>query len=329
MGDRLDLPFTGLVSFLRAPICTNLDELDADIAVLGFPSDEGTGWLPGARLGPRRLRELSLRFVGGAPQNQSGFWDIDSGRRYLDYELGNKRIVDCGDVDVIYTRPDQSWDNATAMVAKIIERGAMPIVLGGDHGISYAIVRAFTERLTVVHFDAHVDYQPFVHGVIHSHGNPMRMITTLDHVDRILQVGIRSFRTHEEDASDSLRDGNTIVTPRELRQRGPEGMAEMLEKGGSVYVSIDVDVLDPPIVPGTSAPEPSGLSYDELRDTLAAIARRADVVGFDLVEVNPMIDSPAQLTSFIGVQLIVELLGRVVEQPAFRERHPLRQRLAP
>jgi len=329
MGDRLDLPFTGLVSFLRAPICVNLEQLDADIAVLGFPSDEGTGWLPGARLGPRRLRELSLRFVGGAPQGQSGFWDIDSGRRYLDYELGNERIVDCGDVDVIYTRPDQSWDNATAMVAKIIERGAMPVVLGGDHGISYAIVRAFTEQLTVVHFDAHVDYQPFVHGVVHSHGNPMRMITKLDHVDRILQVGIRSFRTHEEDASDSLRDGNTIVTPRELRDRGPDGLAELLPKGASVYVSIDVDVLDPSIVPGTSAPEPSGLSYDELRDTLAAIARRADVVGFDLVEVNPMIDSAAQLTSFIGVQLIVELLGRVVEQPAFRQRHPLRPKLTP
>ena len=123
---------------------------------------------------------------------------------------------------------------------------------------------------------------------------------------------------------DSIRDGNAIVTARDLRRRGPEGLAALLQKDGAVYVSIDVDVLEPSIVPGTSAPEPSGLSYDELRDALIAIARRAHVVGFDLVEVNPMIDNAAQLTSFIGVQLIVEFLARIVEHPAHRQRHPLR-----
>ena len=324
MDDRLNLPFVGIATFMRAPVCENLDELDADIAILGFPSDEGTGWLPGARLGPRRLRELSMRFTGGTPTANAGFWDIDSGKRYLDYEMGQRRIVDCGDVDVIYTRPDTTWDNATAMVRKILERGAFPVILGGDHGISYSIARAFSEPMTVVHFDAHVDYQPFVHGVIHSHGNPMRMITSLPTVDRIIQAGIRSFRTHEEDASDSINDGNTIVTARRLREIGPEGLAAMLPKDGNVYMSIDVDVMDPSIVPGTSAPEPSGLTYDELRDALVAIARRANVVGFDLVEVNPMIDNATQLTAFIGVQLIVELLGRVVEHPLYRARHPKR-----
>ncbi len=319
---RLDLPFTGLVSFLRTPACGDIARLDADVAVIGFPSDEGSGWLPGARLGPRRLRELSMRFTGGTPQRHSGFWDIDEQHRYLDYELDNGRIVDCGDVDVIYTRPDKSWDNATAMVGAILARGAMPIVLGGDHGITFSIVRAFSEQLTVVHFDAHVDYQPFVHGIIHSHGNPMRMVSTLDHVDRIIQVGIRSFRTREEDAGDSIHDGNSIITARELRRRGAEELTVLLPKDRPVYVSIDVDVLDPPIVPGTSAPEPSGLSYDELRDTLVAIARHAEVVGFDLVEVNPMIDNAAQVTSFVGAQLIVEFLGRIVEHPAYRRRHP-------
>ncbi len=325
MADRLDLPFTGLVSFLRGPTCSNLDELDADIAVLGFPTDEGVGWLPGARFGPRKLRELSLRFVGGAPQENAGFWDIDADRRYLDYELANGRIVDCGDVDVIYTRPDKSWDNATEMVRAVLARGAMPVVLGGDHGISFAIARAFSEPMSVVHFDAHVDYQPFVHGVIHSHGNPMRMITSLDHVDRILQVGIRSFRTHQQDVADSIGDGNAVITARQARERGPEGVASLLPSSHKVYVSIDIDVLDPSIVPGTSAPEPSGLTYDELRDDLAAIAQRADVVGFDLVEVNPMIDTPTQLTSFIAVQLIVEFLGQIVEQPVYRARHPRRE----
>ena len=155
----------------------------------------------------------------------------------------------------------------------------------------------------------------------------MRMITTLDHVDSIIQVGIRSFRTHEEDAGDSIRDGNSIVTARDLRKHGTERLLDLLPKDGAVYVSIEVDVLDPSIVPGTSAPEPSGLSYDELRDALIAIARRTHVIGFDLVEVNPMIDNAAQLTSFIGVQLIVEFLARIVEHPAYRQRHPLRPAL--
>jgi agmatinase len=324
VSDRLDLPFTGLVSFMRSPVCTNLDELDADIAVLGFPSDEGVGWLPGARFGPRKLRELSLRFAGGTPQDNPGFWDIDSGRRYLDYEMANRRIVDVGDVDVIYTRPDKSWDNATEMVRAVLARGAMPVVLGGDHGISFGIARAFSEPMSVVHFDAHIDYQPFVHGVVHSHGNPMRMITSLDTVDRIIQVGIRSFRTHQQDVLDSLGDGNTVITVRQSRELGPEGIANLLPKGRPVYVSIDIDSLDPSIMPGTTTPEPSGFTYDELRDNLAALARHADVVGFDLVEVNPMVDVATSLTAFNAVQIIVEFLGHITEQPAYRARHPRR-----
>jgi agmatinase len=160
--------------------------------------------------------------------------------------------------------------------------------------------------------------------VIHSHGNPMRMITSLDTVDRIIQVGIRSFRTHQQDVLDSLGDGNTVVTVKQARDLGPEGLARLLPKGRPVYVSIDIDSLDPSIMPATSTPEPSGFTYDELRDNLAALAQHVDIVGFDLVEVNPMVDSPTSLTSFIAVQLIVEFLGQIVEQPGYRARHPRR-----
>jgi agmatinase len=321
MAKRLDLPFTGIATFFRSRICTDLTELDADVAVLGIPNDEGSWWLPGERFAPRKLREMSLRFVGG-PADVAGFWDIDEDRRYLDYELGSGRIIDAGDVDVITTRPDATWDNVTHDVEAILAAGALPIVLGGDHSNSFPVVRAYKEAITVVHFDAHMDYQPFIHGVRHSWGNPMRLVTSLDHVDRVIQVGIRSFRTQQQDFHDSINDGNQVITASRVRSAGPDAVLDLLQENASVYVSIDMDVLDLPMVPGVAAPEPDGLSYGELKGLLVGIARKGHVVGFDVVEVNPLLDTPTSQTAFLAVQVIAEFLGRVVEHPLHRARHP-------
>jgi agmatinase len=322
--NRLNLPFGGFVTFIRSPLCTDLRALDADIAVIGFPYDEGLGWIPGQRFGPRALREISMVLGGtsGASEGKHGYWDIDTGNRVLDYELAQGRIVDCGDIDVIYTRPDDSWDNATRDVSTILEAGALPVVLGGCHGITFPIVRAFRDDLYVVHFDAHIDYQPFVHGVIHAAGNPMRMVATLPNVKKIVQVGIRAFRTHEGDVSDSRADGNVILPTAEIRRAGPQVMLDQVPAGAQVYASIDIDVLDMPLVPGTSAAEPDGFAYRELRDLLVALATHAEIIGFDLVEVNPMIDLPSKATAFLGAQLIVEFLGRCVQHPQYLRRHP-------
>src|SRR6478609_5074391 len=100
--DKLGLPFTGLVSFLRSPVCNDLSKLDADIAVLGAPTDEGSPWIPGARFGPRAIREQSMKSRSFSSK-QAGYFDIDANRRYLEREVSQGRIADCGDVDVIYT----------------------------------------------------------------------------------------------------------------------------------------------------------------------------------------------------------------------------------
>src|SRR5262249_33295925 len=119
---RWDLPYTGLVSFLRSPTCADLDTLDADIAVLGVPSDEGSPWKPGARFAPRKIRELSLQFAGrGTVDGQRGYYDIDSDRRYLDPERIHRRLVDCGDSDIIYTNVRRTFDNITPAVGKILK----------------------------------------------------------------------------------------------------------------------------------------------------------------------------------------------------------------
>ena len=319
--DRLNLPFTGIPSFLRAPIQTDLAEIDADVAILGVPSDEGTPWKPGARFAPRAIREMSVRYAGyGAEQKRGGYYDIDEDRRFLEYEMKNRRIVDCGDVDIIYTNPAKTFDNITAAVSAILARGALPVALGGDHAITYPVVRAFKQPLSVVHFDAHLDYRPFVHGVNFANGMPVRLLSELPNVGQIIQVGIRSLRTSQDDLAESLGRGNDVVTVEEFRRRGIEGVLQQLPQGGQTYVSVDVDVLDLPLVPGCSSSEVNGLTYDELRKTLFAIARQTEVVGFDVVEINPMIDVPSGNTSLIGAQLALELLGRVVEHPDYLRR---------
>jgi len=320
---RWDLPYTGLVSFLRSPRCADLDTLDADIAILGAPSDEGSPWKPGARFAPRKIRELSLQFAGrGTVDGQRGYYDIGNDRRYLDHERINRRIVDCGDSDIIYTNVRRTFDNITRDVGKILEAGAFPVVIGGDHAITYPVVRAYQHRLHVVHFDAHMDYRPFIHGVQWANGNPIRNVAKLPTVGSIVQVGIRSLRTRQADVLDSRARGNDILTVPEYRRRGPAGMLEKIPRDEPVYVSIDIDVLDLPLVPGCASAEVNGLEYDELRQALFAIARHAEVVGFDLVEVNPMLDVASENTSLIAAQLIMEFLARIVEHPGYRRRHP-------
>jgi agmatinase len=325
VDDRLNLPFTGLVSFMRVPTCTDLDAVDADIAILGAPSDEGSPWKPGARFAPRKIRELSIKYAGYGPdQHQLGYYDIDENRRFLEYERRHSRIVDCGDCDIVYTNVRRTFDNITHDVRRLLDAGVFPVVIGGDHAVTYPVVRAYRERLNVVHFDAHMDYRPFVHGVQWANGNPIRNVARLKTCHHIVQVGIRSLRTRQADVEDSRARGNDIVTIPDFRRRGPRAIVDLLPPDEPVYCSIDVDVLDLPLVPGCASSEVNGLTYDELRQTLFAIARAREVIGFDLVEVNPMLDVPADNTSQLAAQLIIEFLGRLVEHPGYRKRHPMR-----
>ena len=314
-------PFAGIPSFLRAPIETDLGGLDADVAVIGIPTDEGSPFLPGSRLGPRGIREHSLRF--GA----DGYYDGRDDRRYLEHELVNRRIVDVGDVDVRPTNAEGTWDNATAGVRAILAAGAMPVVLGGDHAVSAPVVRAWDRPIHVVHFDAHIDYSPFQHGFMYTNTHPMRHIRAMPHVQSIVQVGIRSLRNHMSDVRDSLRDGNRVVGMEEFRDLTPRGVAEGFPEDAAVYVSIDIDALDMALVPGCVSGEPDGLSYRELRDSLVALAEHLDVVGFDLVEVNPLLDTATGMTSYLAAHTVVELLGHVCAQPRWVARRQERAEL--
>jgi agmatinase len=308
---RLDMPFVGIPSFLRSPVETDPSKIDADVAIMGAPFDEGSPFLPGSRFGPRSIREHSLRFVTG----EDGYYDPQAGRHFLAEQMREHRFVDVGDADVLPTNPAGTFRNITDTVRAILGRGATPLILGGDHSITFPVVRAFEEPLHVVHFDAHLDYMPFVHGLEMTNAHAFRHIANMEHVESLSQVGIRSLRNTERMHRDSLADGNRVLTMADARAAGAGGVAGLVPDGAACYVSLDVDVLDLPLVPGCVSAEPNGMQYAELMDILSALAARTRIVGIDVVEVNPLLDVRTGITSYLAAHLAVEFLGRVCEGP--------------
>ena len=301
--------FAGLVSFLRAPICHDLDNIDADIAIMGAPTDEGSPFMPGSRLGSRSIREHSLRF------GNDGYFDHDSDKVFLKYELENNRIVDVGDADVIPADVEGTFKNITDLTRMVLNSGAIPVVLGGDHAITFPVVRAYNTPLHVIHFDAHIDYSPFIHGYKYTNSHAFRHIHHMDHVKSLTQVGIRSVRNKKSQIEDSENDGNRVIGMKEFYEMGPNGMSTLVPKEAPVYVSIDIDVLDLPLVPGCVSAEPNGMTYAELRDSLSVLALHANIIGFDLVEGNPQLDVGTGITSYMGAHTIMEFKGQICDQP--------------
>lgn len=314
-GQRANRGWVGIPTFLRADYAPDPAAVDADIAVFGVPFDEGSPFAGGARFAPRALREHSLRFGGRA-----GYFDLETGRSYLEREMGERRIVDVGDIDILPTHVEGSFANATVLVEQLLAQGVFPVALGGDHAISYPVVRGFAGPLHVVHFDAHLDYVAPRLGMTYTNGQPFRLIHQLETVTGLTQVGIRSLRNTRQDYEDALAAGSRIVSMGELRRLGPDGVAALVPEGARCYVSMDVDALDSTLTPGCVSAEPNGMTYAELRDCFAALARRNEIVGLDFVEVNPLLDVGTGVTAYLGAHLVVECLGIVCSQPWWQAR---------
>ncbi len=307
--ERVNLPFTGIASFCKFPIHTNLETLSADGAIFGIPWDEGIGYRPGSRFGPRSLREYSTRFAfHERAVREGGYWDIEKKRRYLE----DVRFVDCGDQDILYLKVEETFLAITDSVNRLLSASAFPVILGGDHSITFPVVRAFQRfrPLHVLHLDSHLDYNDSVEGVLLANGSPVKRISELDFVGKIVQVGMRGIRAREDAYRDSLSRNNAIFTMDEYRRRGIEEVLRAIPDEGNLYVTVDIDVLDPSIAPGTSSPEFDGMTYREIKEILTSVASRRKVVGFDLVEVNPYLD-PIGLTQSAAVMMILEFLGAI------------------
>ncbi len=192
------------------------------------------------------------------------------------------------------------------------------------------MVRAFEgeEPFHVVHFDAHIDYMPFIHGLEFTNQHAFRHIRLMPNVRSINQVGIRSIRNTQTMHEDSLHDGNRVVTMEEFRDRPADSVLDGIPEGARCYVSVDIDVLDMSLIPGCVSAEPDGMSYAELRDAVFAVAERTEVIGLDLVEVNPLLDVRTGLTSYLAAHVVVESLGRICDQPRWRDARAERRAAA-
>ena len=307
-GGRLDLPFVGLCSFGKYPICADWDSIDADVAVLGAPFDSGTQYRPGARFGPRAIREASTLFSFG----HAGAYDHEDDITYL--EAGKARIVDIGDADIVHTDTKKSHDNIEAGVRAILKAGAVPVVLGGDHSVNIPAIAAFDgqEPFHVVQIDAHLDFVDERHGVTAGHGNPMRRASEKPHVTGMSQIGIRNVSsTAREGYEDARAFGSDILSVRQFRAMGVEKVLKRIPAKTRYYVTIDIDGFDPSIAPGTGTPSHGGFLYYEVLELMDGLARRGDIVGLDLVEVAPDYD-PTGCTPTLAAQLLLNIIGRML-----------------
>ena len=307
-GGRLNLPFVGICSFGKYPVVTDWDAIDADVAILGAPFDFGTQYRPGARFGPRAIREASTLFSFG----HAGAYDHEDDVTYL--AAGKTRIVDIGDADIIHTDTEKSHANIEAGVRAILNAGAIPVVLGGDHSVNIPAVNAFSEEepFHLVQIDAHLDFVDERHGVTAGHGNPMRRAAEKPWVKGLSQIGIRNVSsTAREGYEDARRFGSDILSVRQFRDIGVAAVLNRIPAGERFYVTIDIDGFDPSIAPGTGTPSHGGFLYYEILELMDGLARRGNIVGLDLVEVAPDYD-PTGSTSTLAAQLLLNIIGRVL-----------------
>ncbi|MFZ1470078.1 MAG: agmatinase [Paracoccaceae bacterium] len=301
---RLNLPFVGISTFGKRPYQADWSAITADAAIMGAPFDFGTQYRAGSRFGPRSIRDASTLFSFGL----GGAYDHEDDCSYLGPD---DSIVDIGDADIVHTDTETSHANIETGVRAILDAGALPVVLGGDHSVNIPCIRAFAGRgpIHILQIDAHLDFVDVRHGVRHGHGNPMRRAAEQEHVTGITALGIRNVSSTAKDGYDAARAmGDDILSVRQVRKLGVEGVLARLPKDARIYVTIDIDGFCPSIAPGTGTPSHGGFLYYEVLEILQGVANSHEVVGVDLVEVAPDYDHSGS-TAILAAQVLLNFLG--------------------
>ena len=295
--------YAGLLTYAGMPYTQDPAELaGVDIAVIGAPTDDLVSDRPGTRFGPRAIRAASC------PPGPHLEAKIDA--------LAELRVVDFGDAAVVPADSVRTHAQIERTVGQAVAAGTIPVVLGGDHSITEANVRAVATRhgpVGLVHFDTHTDTGTEVFGVEHSHGTPMYRLVRDGHVDarRYAQIGLRGYWPGEEEFSWQREHGIASYFMHDVRDLG---IREVVERAvaaigdGPVFLTVDVDVLDPAFAPGTGTPEPGGMSSTDLLWACREIASRLELVGIDVVEVIPTGVGSADITALVADRIVREAL---------------------
>ncbi len=295
-----ELPFTGPATFLKAPHRPLDRDWQADVAFLGLPYDFGVGYRPGARFAPAALRETSGRYAPGP----RGYYDPES----ESYRFAGVQVVDAGDVDPAQLEYHETFRRITEAARELRRRAKLPVFVGGDHTVSYPVLRAYDDlgEFHVVQFDAHLDYTNVRNATRYANSSPFRRaVEEVAGLGRITVVGLRGLRADPEAFGAARERGHTLVFAREV-QADLKGVLERLPRGKKVYLSFDIDALDPSLAPGTGSPEVEGLGYGEAIRLLEHVFAHNELVGFDLTELAPNLD-PSGLTALVGARLLAEV----------------------
>ncbi|MQA75783.1 MAG: agmatinase [Solirubrobacterales bacterium] len=298
--------YAGLVTYAGLPYTEEPEELaGADAVIVGAPLDELTSDAPGTRYGPRAIRSASC---APGPHLEAG----------LD-PLAELRVIDYGDAAVLPADPRGSHRAIERAVGEVLAAGAVPIVLGGDHSIAEPDVGACASvhgPVGLVHFDAHTDTAAELFGAELSHGTPMYRLVESGSVDpaRYVQIGLRGYWPGEEEFDWQRRRGVVSHPMHEVRDRGIRAVvADALGAlgPGPVFMSVDVDVLDPAFAPGTGTPEPGGMASADLLWACREIAGSVELVGADVVEVLPDRVGARDITALVADRIVREILTGV------------------
>jgi agmatinase len=292
--------FAGIRTFLSAPYVPRVEDLKADFAVVGVPFDEGTWNAPGARYGPRELREGTAMYK--MCDLSLGFYYIDGDR----VTLKEKHWADLGDVETWPTVPAQTDDSVTRMIRAILAKKAFPVVLGGDHSITYPVVRAYDVPLTLIHFDAHLDTWTGAPGNL-DHASWVNRTAKLPNVKKIVQIGMRGLANDLEARGNQKQINSTVITSEQIHRHGVEWALSQIPAAENIYITLDVDVLDPAVAPGTGTLEPGGLSFFQLDDLLTGVTNKGRLIGMDVVEVDDRDHSGR--TAQTADRLLIDTLG--------------------
>jgi agmatinase len=321
MAAQLAAPsYMGVPTFGRRPLLTEpgqLDDWQPDVAIVGAPWDDNTTNRPGARFGPRALR---------AGAYDPGTYHLDLGIEIFDH----LDVVDYGDAIVSHGMWELSRQAIHQRVADIAGRGIIPIIVGGDHSVTWPSAIAVAEHhgygnVGMIHFDAHADTADILHGNLASHGTPMRRLIESGAIPgkNFIQVGLRGYWPGEKDQDWMRAHGLRHHTMQEIWERGvtavmDDVVSEALDGADAIYISIDIDVLDPAFAPATGTPEPGGFAPIDLLRVIRKLVLDTNVVAFDVMEVSPPYDH-ADLTVNNAHRLIWETLAALAYKKRGRD----------
>lgn len=345
-----DYGWSGIQTFAKLPLCLTPADLRAgniDVAVGGAPWEGTATGRTGTHLGPRAIRECDYLSRDTRPH---------LGVRVDPFAHLN--VADYGDADVLIGNTDGSYANIRSFVAEILDGGAMPIILGGDHGITWPSATAVADvygygNVGIVHFDAHADTAPDMRGTLAGHGTPMRRLIESGAVPgrNFVQVGLRGYWPNDEILGWMEEQKMRTHFMAEINAAGfdtvlARALEEALETADHLYISVDVDCADPAFAPGTGTPEPGGITSGDLLRAVRRLAAEVGAVGMDVVEVSPPYDSGNNITALLANRCVMEALTgtamrrlgltqpdyadpRALGSSAPGKNYPLRQMLPP